>query len=64
MVAACTQAIGVLDGMIARGEAELDRYRARLGTLQVETFSAHRLHGTIQVMQGRLDALRLSRAHQ
>jgi hypothetical protein len=64
MAAVCAQVVGVLDGMIDRGEAAIDRYRARLGGMQAETFSANRLRATIQVMQGRIDALRLSRDKQ
>ena len=64
MVTAGAYAIGVLDGMIERGEVAIERYQARLGAMEGATFSAQRLRGTIQVMQGRLDALRLSRSRQ
>ena len=64
MVTAGAYAIGVLDGMIERGEVVIERYQARLCAMEGATFSAQRLRGTIQVMQGRLDALRLTRSRQ
>ena len=64
MATVCMQAVGILDAMIERGEAALVRYRLRLAAMNAETFSANRLRATIQVMQGRIDALRLSRDRQ
>jgi hypothetical protein len=63
-VAVSTEAIGVLDLMIERGEAAVGRYRARLVAMNGATFPATRLRAAIQVMQGRIDALRLSRDRQ
>jgi hypothetical protein len=64
MATVCAQAVGILDAMIERGEAALARYRLRLAAMNAETLSANRLRATIQVMQGRIDVLRLSRDGQ